>query len=164
MPHVSGRHQALGCADARLQGCRLRDFVKLRVYTLGAGHIGCNWVVQCRRKERVDALRESVSYHVAAAAYVAYVVCERRKVQVTHLAVEGRRQPAASGRCRSRIFILPLRGGSVWLPDMLLVESVCVASNACSWSCVRVIFVDSAADAMASRRAIVVAMCGRKRL
>ncbi|KRX61559.1 hypothetical protein T09_13722 [Trichinella sp. T9] len=153
MPHVSGRHQALGCADARLQGCRLRDFVKFRVYTLGAGHIGCNWVVQCRRKERVDALRESVSYHVAAAAYVAYVVCERR-----------RRQPAASGRCRSQIFILPLRGGSVWLPDMLLVESVCVASNACSWSCVRVIFVDSAADAMASRRASVVALCGRKRL
>ncbi|KRX12305.1 hypothetical protein T07_13304, partial [Trichinella nelsoni] len=59
-------------------GCRLRDFVQLRVYTLGSGHIGCNRVVQCRREKRVDAPGEGVSYHVAVAAYVAYVVCERR--------------------------------------------------------------------------------------
>ncbi|KRY18779.1 hypothetical protein T03_5409 [Trichinella britovi] len=50
----------------------------LRVYTLGTGHISCNRVVQCRREECVDAPRGSVGYHVAVAAYVAYVVCERR--------------------------------------------------------------------------------------
>ncbi|KRY18686.1 hypothetical protein T03_3055 [Trichinella britovi] len=62
----------------QLQGCRLRDFMQLRVYTLGPGHIGCNRVVQCRREKCVDAPREGVGYHVAVAAYVAYVVCERR--------------------------------------------------------------------------------------
>ncbi|KRY07933.1 hypothetical protein T12_3331 [Trichinella patagoniensis] len=40
------------------------------------------------------------------------------------LKVEGRREPAACGRCRSRIFVLPQRDGSIWLPDMLLVTPV----------------------------------------
>ncbi|KRY46626.1 hypothetical protein T03_8327 [Trichinella britovi] len=40
------------------------------------------------------------------------------------LKVEGRSEPAASGRCRSRIFVLPPRDGSIWLPDMLLVTPV----------------------------------------
>ncbi|KRZ69391.1 hypothetical protein T10_7966 [Trichinella papuae] len=73
-PHVSGRHDTLSCADARPEGRRLRDLVQVRVYALGPGHIGCDRVVRCRRKERVDVLRKGVCYHVDATANVAYVV------------------------------------------------------------------------------------------
>ncbi|KRX25292.1 hypothetical protein T07_5812 [Trichinella nelsoni] len=51
-----------------------------------------------------------------------------------------------------------------WCCIVALAKASLAALNACNWSCVRVIFVDAAADAMASRRASVVVMCRRKRL